>query len=207
MRPLARNEPTWNARTLSDWRLWRCSSRFNPGDRWLLFLRVFAPGLSLENYSMVSNRCMDDNDEIVRRLRRELPAILTDHPVLLAYLYGSWARAETTPLSDVDIALVTESALSPLDRLDLELDIEVALANCGVRAADVRVINQAPSVARGRVVTEGILLYCRDEQARDAFESEARLSYRVAQPDLRAQWRTYVQSAVADLRQRDLYGR
>jgi|Deesub1362B_J571_1020462.scaffolds.fasta_scaffold03004_2 hypothetical protein len=145
--------------------------------------------------------------KIVSQLRKDLPDLLADQPVELAYLFGSAARGQTTPLSDVDIALVTERPLPPLARLDLELYIETGLSNAGIPKADVRVINEAPPAVRGRVVTEGILLYCRDTRVRMAFEIRARSQYFDLQPLLREQFNTYVQAALTDLRARGLYDR
>ena len=44
--------------------------------------------------------------DILTCLKREMPAILPDRPVMLAYLYGSAAEGSTLPSSDVDIGLV-----------------------------------------------------------------------------------------------------
>lgn len=47
------------------------------------------------------------------------------------------------------------------------LDVERELAErCGIRNADVRIINDAPLVFRGRVVSDGALLYASDEPFR-----------------------------------------
>jgi predicted nucleotidyltransferase len=115
------------------------------------------------------------------------------------------ARGHSTALSDVDIALVLEQPLAPLARLDLELDIETALAALGVSEVDVRVINQAPPAVQGRVVTEGCLLYSRDEGKRVAFETEARSQYFDLLPMLNEQCQAYIRSAAADLKARGLY--
>ena len=142
--------------------------------------------------------------EIVPQLHKTISQLLSAYPVLLAYLYGSLARDEYTTLSDIDIALVTKQTLSPLDRLDLELDIEIELANLGFSQADVRVINNAPPEVRGRVVAEGVLLYSLDEDKRTDFERETLARHHALQPILRERLGTYVQSALADLRTRGL---
>jgi predicted nucleotidyltransferase len=92
---------------------------------------------------------------------------LAQYPVAAAYVYGSVARGTATPLSDVDIALLLADDLPPYDRLQLELtiqgDVETA---CNLSPVDVRAINDAPLMARGRVVQEGKLFYERpSEQA------------------------------------------
>jgi len=145
--------------------------------------------------------------EIVLQLQSELPRLLSGRPVLLAYLYGSLARGQSTPLSDVDIALVTERSLPALDRLGLELDVEVELSAIGLPQADIRVINQASPAVRGRVVMEGVLLYCRDDRKRVTFEAQAHAQYFDLQPVLREQWPIYLRAALADLEARGIYDR
>ncbi len=112
-------------------------------------------------------------------LKSRLAEVLARHPVTLAYLYGSAATGKMTPLSDVDIALVVdESRVAPADRLHLELAVGGQIADrCDIREADVRVINHAPLMFRGEVVTFGILLYCRNDEARVEFETRTRSEY------------------------------
>jgi predicted nucleotidyltransferase len=115
---------------------------------------------------------MNNRTTWVNQLREKLPSILEDLPVLVAYLYGSAASGRTTPFSDVDIALYLSESLSPRNRLQLELRVEIALEDAlGLTNADVRVINDAPLTVRGTIVQEGILLYCRDEERRVDLES------------------------------------
>lgn len=115
---------------------------------------------------------MASKKTLLEQLRKSLPSILERWPVLMAYLYGSAAIGQTTPFSDVDIALYLAKPLRPRERLQLELGLEIALEDAlGLSKADVRVINDAPLSVRGMVVQEGVLLYCRDEEERVDFES------------------------------------
>ncbi|NPV08227.1 MAG: nucleotidyltransferase domain-containing protein [Anaerolineae bacterium] len=121
---------------------------------------------------------MKASESLVSRLRQGLPDILADEPVAAAYLYGSSVTGLTTPFSDVDVGLVVGREIDPLPRLKLMLRVQLALEDrCGIRNADVRVIDDAPIVFRGRVVTEGILVYSRDEEARVEFETTTRMRY------------------------------
>jgi predicted nucleotidyltransferase len=111
-----------------------------------------------------------DSDRVVAMLRMGLPAILARHPVNAAYVYGSLTRGVATPFSDVDIALVLQERLPPYDRLMLELAVEGDIeGTLGLPAVDVRAINEAPLVVRGRIVQEGVLLYERERSRRVAF--------------------------------------
>jgi len=143
-------------------------------------------------------------DELVSRLREHLPAILAGEPISIAYLYGSSVTGLTTPFSDVDVALVAGDALPPLVRLKLILRVQLALADrCGIQNADVRLIDDAPLVFRGRVVTDGILVYARDDQVRVAFETTTRMLYFDYLPIHRELQEAFFQ----DVRERGLHGR
>lgn len=135
--------------------------------------------------------------------RAELAKILSPHPVALAYLFGSAATGQTTPFSDVDIALVLEEGAALPNRLHFELAVEDALAaRCGLSQADVRVVNDAPLELRGEVVTQGLLLYARDEETRIEFEMRTRMEYFDFQPVAEF----FRQVFFADLRERGLSG-
>ena len=136
-------------------------------------------------------------------LQAELAKILALHPVALAYLFGSAATGLTTPFSDVDIALVLERGATLPSRLHFELAIEDEIAaRCGLSHADVHVINDAPLELRGEVVTQGVLLYARDEETRIEFETHTRMEYFDFQPVAEF----FRKAFFADLRERGLSG-
>jgi predicted nucleotidyltransferase len=140
---------------------------------------------------------------LVFKLRERLPAALEDEPVQLAYLYGSSVTGQTTPFSDADIALVVGVAIDPLARLKLILRVQLALADrCDIENADVRVIDDAPLVFRGRVVSDGVLVYSKDERERVAFETTTRMRYFDYLPIHRELQEGFFQ----DIRERGLYG-
>ena len=105
--------------------------------------------------------------------------VVRPRPVVLAYLFGSAATGKVTPFSDVDVALVvTEDHVFQKSRLQFELEIEDELAlQCALDQIDVRVINAAPLLLRGEVVTYGNLLFAREEETRIEFETRTRMEY------------------------------
>ncbi len=116
--------------------------------------------------------------QVLARLRRALPSILPEYPVDAAYVYGSVARGTVTPFSDVDVALVLSESLAPYDCLMLEFTIQAAIEDAsGLTDMDVRAINEAPLLVRGKIVQEGKLLYQRDKARRVAFEVQTRKRY------------------------------
>jgi predicted nucleotidyltransferase len=144
-----------------------------------------------------------EDSQMVSKLQRVFPRIVEHQPVSVAYLYGSATTGRMTPLSDVDVALLVDKDLSPLEMLRLALRIQLDLADqADISNADVRIINDAPLVLQGRVVSEGVLVYARDEGERIEFETATRLRYFDYQPVHKR-----LQDAFfADLRERGLHG-
>ena len=119
-------------------------------------------------------------EKILTCLRTQMPQILAEQPVMLAYLYGSVVDGSASSVSDVDIALVFEPGrlFSPYERMRRELHIAAETEDrCPFREADVRSIDNAPLTVQGRVLTEGILLYSRDEDFRVQYEVYTRKLY------------------------------
>jgi predicted nucleotidyltransferase len=141
--------------------------------------------------------------QLVSQLRQALPDLLEGLPVRLAYLFGSAATGRVTSFSDVDLALVVDRELSPRERLNLILRLQLDLADvCDIRNADVRIINDAPLVFQGKVVCEGVLVFCRAEQERIAFEVGTRLRYF----DYLPVHRDLQDALFSDLREHGLHG-
>jgi predicted nucleotidyltransferase len=93
--------------------------------------------------------------------------------IVLAYLFGSYARGQAGPLSDVDIALLL--AGSPDDDRCFEIRIDMmgrVMDALHVNEVDVAILNQAPLALRYRVVRDGQVLFCRDENIRIAFTAQ-----------------------------------
>lgn len=125
------------------------------------------------------------------------PRIFVRHRVLFAYIYGSYATGIIHPFSDLDIAVYAELS-SPGENLKLELllalEIDQGLGQ-GVET-DVRVINDLPLVMKGQILTQGELIYCRDDALRVDFETLARNMYFDFLSAIRSYERQYLESAL-----------
>jgi predicted nucleotidyltransferase len=132
----------------------------------------------------------------LERLKGAAAAVFDDGPVQFAYLYGSVARGEAHASSDVDIAVMFERSVPAEERLRRELELGLAFdARLGGERADVRDLAALPLVLRGRVVTEGALLFSRDEEGRVAFEVATRNEYF----DFLPAYRAYQEASLARL--------
>ncbi|MGH3837118.1 MAG: type VII toxin-antitoxin system MntA family adenylyltransferase antitoxin [Pseudonocardiaceae bacterium] len=97
--------------------------------------------------------------DLTERLRRLLDG---ESGVLVAYLYGSHARGQAGPLSDVDVAVLLDG-----DTEDRRLELTAAITHAVAPArADVVVLNDAPLPLAYRVLRDGTLLVSRDDRAR-----------------------------------------
>jgi hypothetical protein len=130
------------------------------------------------------------------RLKASAAVVLDGAPVRFAYLYGSVARGEAHAGSDLDIAVMFERSVPAEERLRRELELGLAFdAQLGGERADVRDLAALPLVLRGRVVTEGALLFSREEEGRVGFEVATRNEYF----DFLPAYRAYQEASLARL--------
>jgi predicted nucleotidyltransferase len=91
--------------------------------------------------------------------------------VVFAYLFGSAARGELAPSSDVDVAVFLDERTDPVEG---RLAATVGLArHLGTDALDVVVLNSAPTALVGRVLVDRVVVLDRHPFRRHAFESKA----------------------------------
>jgi predicted nucleotidyltransferase len=121
-------------------------------------------------------------EELATLLGRELPGRVPD--LAAAYLFGSFARGQQHPKSDVDIGLLYSAP--PASTLDAQPFVLAGdLATLLERNVDVVVLNSAPVDLIHRVLRDGILLVDANPSARIAFEVRSRNEYFDLLPFLR----------------------
>lgn len=84
--------------------------------------------------------------------------VKSDADVIAVMLFGSVARGEAAPDSDVDVCLVLKPG-----RYEQVFLSDKKLHYLGRSALDVHVYQQLPIYIRHRILKEGKTLYCRDE--------------------------------------------
>ena len=100
-------------------------------------------------------------DDLPARLTRAAARLRGEPGLLAAVLFGSVARGQATPWSDVDIGLLTDKPWAD-DRLT---DLSVDLAATFGRPVDVVDLRRAPLPLRGRAVQDARELVLCDERA------------------------------------------
>ncbi|MGH4013680.1 MAG: type VII toxin-antitoxin system MntA family adenylyltransferase antitoxin [Pseudonocardiaceae bacterium] len=114
----------------------------------------------------------------------------SDPRVRFAYLYGSRARGDARPDSDVDLAVSLRPQGSLLDDARLHDQLAAALGRDDV---DLLVLDDAPLWLQFRVVA-GRVLFSRDERERIAFREYVEKAFLV--------FRSYHDSYLAAVRDR-----
>ena len=133
-------------------------------------------------------------DNIKKSIIRLAPQIFNNHPVLFAYLYGSFATGYVHPFSDIDIAVYTQN-VSPANSLDLELLLSLKFdenLNCKSKS-EVRIINNLPLVIKGQILSDGLLIFSDNEVERVDFETRVRSAYFDFLPVIKHYQRVYLE--------------
>lgn len=137
--------------------------------------------------------------DLKRKLFDSAAGAFKGTPVLFAYLYGSYAKGETHAFSDLDIAVYVED-LDPKACLDLELSLALSIdENLDHKVqSDVRVVNYLPLAVQGRILAEGMLIFCREEGKRIEFETQTRKAYFDFLPVIRQLQKAFREAMTAD---------
>ncbi len=105
---------------------------------------------------MVYNGTVKDVTQTM--LDRIVEAVKEDEQILAVILYGSTARAEGSTTSDLDVCLVLEpNGYTPLGLSEKKLEYLAAFD------VDIQVFQQMPIYLKQRVLRDGIVLFCRDQ--------------------------------------------
>jgi predicted nucleotidyltransferase len=108
--------------------------------------------------------------------RRRLVAALDRPGVIVARLFGSQARGQAGPLSDVDIAVWLTPDVADRHAFQLEL-IAAASEALATNAVEVVVLNDASPLLRHRALRDGELLVERDPVSRVRLDAATIVEY------------------------------
>lgn len=110
-------------------------------------------------------------------LADELREVLASSDVIdCAWLFGSVARGEAGPLSDVDVAVLLKAKVPPEARMDIAAALVEKLENRCDRV-DLVLLDEASPALQHHVFRDGLLLFERDAHRRVAFETRAIQEY------------------------------
>jgi predicted nucleotidyltransferase len=133
----------------------------------------------------------------IDQYREQLQIYFAGQPaVLLAYLFGSHARGQGSPLSDIDIGVLHEQGMDKKVSFDLRLALIGDLMGIfHENDVDVVILNEAPLALAYRVLRDGVLLYGRDKQTRVLYQADTVSRYLDFKPFIERQERTILERA------------
>ncbi|MCD5407958.1 DUF86 domain-containing protein [Candidatus Bipolaricaulota bacterium] len=104
-------------------------------------------------------------EDISERLKKLSQWVAAVDELLALWLFGSFARGEATPISDVDLAYLASAKLKGQDLEAFEGHLYRRISST-LATDEFSLVNmaQAPDFLRWRVLTEGALLFCRDQE-------------------------------------------
>lgn len=138
-------------------------------------------------------------ENIKQNLLQIAPHLFKESPVLFAYLYGSYAKGQPHPFSDLDIAIYVEGKASKAS-LDLELYLSTKmdeLLNHTV-SSDIRTLNHLPLTVQGNILTHCQLIYEQDSPKRIQYETQIRMAYFDFLPIIKQHQNAYRQKLLAE---------
>lgn len=106
-----------------------------------------------------------------------LSRFLGTYPVVAAYLFGSAARGDSGPLSDLDIALLLDGALGKSERFDLRLRLSGELSALMDETVDLVILNDVGAQLAFEVIKAGRMILCKDKAERVDFEQKVMSRY------------------------------
>lgn len=93
-----------------------------------------------------------EDRQLIEKILNDLKKI---KEVKAIYLFGSYARNQQIPISDIDICVITNKIS---DRKETDI-----VGNSG-RRLDISLFSRLPIMIRSNVFKEGKLLFCRDKR-------------------------------------------
>jgi uncharacterized protein len=143
-------------------------------------------------------RMASTGDTLDAESRDRLRAVLDRDQIAAAYMFGSQARGNPGPLSDVDVAVWAAPELSSRDRFELRLRLAAAAQRAlDGRAVDLVVLDDASPLLRHRAWRDGELLVDRDPRTRVRDETRALVEFLDTKP-LREQTAAGVSNRLAE---------
>ena len=109
-----------------------------------------------------------------------ITAICQAQPVVLAYLFGSYARGTADAESDVDLAILADPLLTRSQRRELRFLLMCQFADAlrlPLERLDLIVLQDVPILLQHNVVRGGQILFAADADTRREFEIGVECAY------------------------------
>ncbi len=104
--------------------------------------------------------------------------LFSQREITAAYLFGSYVSERSGPLSDIDIAVLLDSAINDKDYGLIKLHITTDLIRVlSFNEIDLVILNAAPPLLSHEIIKRGKLLFSSDEKRRLEYTVKATMRY------------------------------
>lgn len=94
------------------------------------------------------------------------------------YIFGSYAKGQVRPLSDIDIAVLLRKNVSSARYWDYKIKLLAKAAGAlKTEEIDLVILNEAPFELRYNILKDGKILFCHNERERRDFQENSVLNY------------------------------
>lgn len=138
--------------------------------------------------NMSGRRIPDSAVDLANNLANELSVVKSN--IVAAYLFGSTVTGETRPLSDIDFAVLFDSA----DTNTAALVYGLVTKTLGTDRVDFVNLEEAPLSLRYQIIKNGLRIVTGDETARINFETGVIMSYLDFEPLRKEFFAEYIKS-------------
>ena len=120
----------------------------------------------------------DLNGKLEKSMKRLRAFIRKQKYVKVAYLFGSAAKGELGPLSDIDLAFLLDERLSKGRRGDKLLFLINSISDIlNTDRFDVVIMNDMPLLFKFNIIKHGQVIGCKDNSERVMFETHIMSEY------------------------------
>jgi len=107
----------------------------------------------------------------------------SESDISFAYIFGSRARGNAGPLSDIDIAVFLDKSFAEARYMDKQSEVLARLTKLfKTNKVDLIVLNEAPLLLAQRVLKYGIPILGRDDIERVRYETQVTRDYLDTKP-------------------------
>lgn len=109
------------------------------------------------------------------KIEENIKRTLRKHPIVFAYLFGSYAKNEVLPFSDLDIAVYFDKNLNKKEKQNIISETRESLEKKLKMPQKIDIVclnDELPPLLLKNIVYEGNLIYSKNEQKRMNWESQ-----------------------------------
>ena len=110
---------------------------------------------------------------VLKLLPQLVDSFKNEEGIICIYLFGSYAKGKVTPLSDVDIAILFDERIPMNEYFTREMDL-LGKAIKILRTDEISfvLLNKIPLFLKYKIIKEGKLIYCNNDNKRILFQSQ-----------------------------------